>query len=146
MYVTVAITIDRKQVFGVPSSSVVFLGGQSYALDLLIDGETGVRHLANRGAVSWAEFARRLARALDLDADLVVGVPGDTLGQAAPRPTYAALGSRYGALMPTLDSAIARFAAAVRPTLNVAAVKPPPARATAPIAPRPLAKKTALDA
>ena len=39
MYVTVAITIDRKQVFGVPSSSVVFLGGQTYALDLLIDGK-----------------------------------------------------------------------------------------------------------
>jgi multidrug efflux pump subunit AcrA (membrane-fusion protein) len=40
MYVTATITIDRKQVFAVPSSSVVFLGGQSYALDLLIDGKT----------------------------------------------------------------------------------------------------------
>jgi HlyD family secretion protein len=37
MYVTATITIDRKKVFAVPSSSVVFLGGQSYALDLLID-------------------------------------------------------------------------------------------------------------
>jgi HlyD family secretion protein len=39
MYATVTITIDRKQVFAVPSSSVVFLGGQSYALDLLVDGK-----------------------------------------------------------------------------------------------------------
>ncbi len=40
MYVTVTITIDRKQALAVPSSSVVFLGGQSYALDLLKDGKT----------------------------------------------------------------------------------------------------------
>ena len=39
MYVTVTITIDRDQVFAVPSSSVVFLGGQSYALDLIVDGK-----------------------------------------------------------------------------------------------------------
>ena len=41
-------------------------------LDLLIDGEAGVWHLANRGAVSWAEFARRIGRACDLDERLVV--------------------------------------------------------------------------
>ena len=40
MYVTVTITIDRKQALAVPSSSVVFLGGQNYALDLLKDGKT----------------------------------------------------------------------------------------------------------
>ena len=40
MYVTVTVTISRKQVFAVPSSSVVFLGGQSYALDLVEGGRT----------------------------------------------------------------------------------------------------------
>ncbi len=40
MYVTVTITIDRKQVYAVPSSTVVFLGGQNYALDLVVDGKT----------------------------------------------------------------------------------------------------------
>jgi dTDP-4-dehydrorhamnose reductase len=32
------------------------------ALDLLIDGETGLWHLACRGAVTWIDFARALAR------------------------------------------------------------------------------------
>jgi dTDP-4-dehydrorhamnose reductase len=45
------------------------------SFDLLIDGETGVRHLVNDGAVSWAEFATRVAEALDLDARLIQPVP-----------------------------------------------------------------------
>ncbi len=40
MYVTATIAIDRENVFAVPSSSVIFQGGQSYALDLLVDGKT----------------------------------------------------------------------------------------------------------
>ena len=90
------------------------------ALDLLIDDETGVRHLANRGCVSWAGFARRLAQALGLDAGLIAAVPGASLGQVAPRPARVELGTRFGALMPTLDSAVERYAAAVRPTLKLA--------------------------
>ena len=91
------------------------------ALDLVIDGETGVRHLADRGCVSWAAFAQRLARALGLDAELVRPVPGASLGQAAPRPARVELGTRFGAIMPTLDDAVERYAAAVRPTLKIAA-------------------------
>lgn len=91
------------------------------ALNLLIDGETGVRHLANSGAVSRAEFAVRLACALGLDPDLVEPRPAAQLEQGAGNRTLA---SRYGALLPGLDEAVARHAAAVRPTLNVA-----PARA-----------------
>lgn len=82
-------------------------------LDLLIDGETGLRHLVNAGAVSWAEFARRLARALGLDDGLVVEVPAARLGWAAVRPPNAALTSELGALMPSLDAAIERYAAIV---------------------------------
>ncbi len=103
------------------------------ALDLVIDGETGVRHLANRGGVSWAAFAVRLAAALGLDAELVAPVPGVTLGQAARRPPRVELGTRFGAVMPTLESAVERYAAAVRPTLRVeprpAARRPAPRRA-----------------
>ncbi len=94
------------------------------ALDLVIDGETGVRHLANRGLVSWADFAMRIAEALKLDPELVRPVPGASLGQAAPRPARVDLGTRFGALMPTLDSAVERYAAAVRPTLTVVAPAP----------------------
>ena len=83
-------------------------------LDLMLDGETGVRHLANEGALSWAEFARELARAFDLDADLVRGAPAASFGWAAARPAYAALGTERGRLMPPLENAIARYAAVVR--------------------------------
>jgi hypothetical protein len=36
-------------------------------LDLLVDGEGGIFHLANAGEVSWAELARRAARLAGLD-------------------------------------------------------------------------------
>ena len=99
------------------------------ALDLLIDGETGVRHLANRGCVSWAAFAVRLAAALGLDAALVRPVEGATLGHAARRPPRVELTSAFGALMPTLDDAVNRYAAAVRPTLKITPRPAPVVRA-----------------
>lgn len=40
-------------------------------LDLLIDGETGIWHLANEGQVSWNGFARWMAEGAKLDASLI---------------------------------------------------------------------------
>jgi dTDP-4-dehydrorhamnose reductase len=80
-------------------------------LDLLLDGETGLRHVANPGAVSWAEFARRLARALALDESLVVERPAAWFGWPAARPPRAALATEFGGALPSLDAAIARYAA-----------------------------------
>ena len=37
------------------------------ALDLLIDGATGIWHLANRGELSWHELARRIAEGAGYD-------------------------------------------------------------------------------
>lgn len=84
-------------------------------LDLLIDGERGVWHLANRGAVSWAELARMAAEATGLDPALVQGRPGSTLGQRAPRPRSAALASERAQLLPSLSDALARYGVAVEP-------------------------------
>jgi dTDP-4-dehydrorhamnose reductase len=83
-------------------------------LDLLLDGETGLRHLANPGMVSWAAFARMLATSLGLDAGLVAGVPAESFGWSARRPAYAALGTERGQVMPPLEHAIARYAAVLR--------------------------------
>ncbi|THD78260.1 MAG: NAD-dependent epimerase/dehydratase family protein [Phenylobacterium sp.] len=80
------------------------------ALDLAIDGETGLRHLANSGEVSWAEFGRRIAEAAGFDAALVKAVPGASFGWAAARPGLAALGTARGQIMPSLDNAIDRYA------------------------------------
>ena len=83
-------------------------------LDLLLDGETGVRHLANQGQVSWAEFARRLGEALEFDPDLVDDVPAARFGWPARRPRFAPLETARGAVMPSLHDAIARWAATLR--------------------------------
>jgi dTDP-4-dehydrorhamnose reductase len=80
-------------------------------LDLLIDGETGLWHLANAGAVTWAEFAQRIALAMKLRPELVRPTPGANLGWIAKRPAYAALGTERGQILPPLDEAIARHAA-----------------------------------
>ncbi|MDB5448447.1 MAG: dTDP-4-dehydrorhamnose reductase [Phenylobacterium sp.] len=82
-------------------------------LDLLIDGETGLRHLTNAGAVTWADFARQLALALNLDAELVRDRHHGEFDWPARRPAYAALATERGQLMPPLDEAIARYAAIV---------------------------------
>lgn len=81
------------------------------ALDLVLDGEAGLWHLANGGEVSWAEFAVKIARALRLNHRLVEPAASETFGWAARRPRRAALASERGALMPCLDSAIQRYAA-----------------------------------
>jgi dTDP-4-dehydrorhamnose reductase len=80
-------------------------------LDLLVDGEHGIWHLANRGAVTWAELARMAAEAASLDARLVLGVPGESLGQRAVRPGYSALASERAVLMPRLEDALCRYVA-----------------------------------
>jgi dTDP-4-dehydrorhamnose reductase len=84
------------------------------ALDLLVDGEKGVWHLANAGEATWAELAREAARALRLDPRLVLAVPAAELGWAARRPRRSALGSGRGGPMPPLGAALACHAAAFR--------------------------------
>jgi dTDP-4-dehydrorhamnose reductase len=79
------------------------------ALDLLIDGERGIWHLANRGAVSWAAFARMAAECAGSSASLLREQPCSAFGYLAPRPSYSALGSERASLMPSLEDAVSRF-------------------------------------
>jgi dTDP-4-dehydrorhamnose reductase len=91
-------------------------------LDLLIDGEIGIWHLANAGAVTWAELARLAAARAGLDAGAVEAVSSDELGLLAPRPSQSVLASERAWLLPELDSALARFVddALLDPPLEVA--------------------------
>lgn len=79
------------------------------SLDLLIDGECGLWHLANNSAIAWAELARLAASIAGIDASRVEARPTRELGLVAPRPTYSVLGSERGVLLPTLDNAISRY-------------------------------------
>jgi dTDP-4-dehydrorhamnose reductase len=77
-------------------------------LDLLIDGETGLWHLASPGAVTWEEFARMIARASGFSDHRVRPADAQTLGWVAPRPSFAALSSERAIILPPLGDALAR--------------------------------------
>ncbi len=79
------------------------------ALDLLIDGERGVWHVANAGALTWADFARRVATVAGCDPARVDAQSSVAVGWTAPRPRYSVLGSERGTLLPALDDALARY-------------------------------------
>jgi dTDP-4-dehydrorhamnose reductase len=78
-------------------------------LDLLVDGESGLWHLANQGAVTWHELAQRSAQIAGLDASGVVGCPSSRLGLRAERPRYCVLGSERGILLPSLEDSLSRY-------------------------------------
>jgi dTDP-4-dehydrorhamnose reductase len=72
------------------------------ALDLLIDGESGIWHLANEGEISWCDFARRLAEGAGFEPSRVIA-----LDAGLPRNT--ALASERGSLLRPLDQAIQAY-------------------------------------
>jgi dTDP-4-dehydrorhamnose reductase len=80
------------------------------ALDLLIDGETGVWNLANEGEVSWAEFAAMLCKRLDLNRRNLRSVSAAEMPWTAPRPERSALTSRRGAHLSPIDRAVDAYA------------------------------------
>jgi dTDP-4-dehydrorhamnose reductase len=81
------------------------------ALDLLIDGETGIWHLTNGEALSWAEFASRIASCAGYDPAQVRSFAGPPLQWQAARPRAAGLASEKGRALGSLDKAIERFVA-----------------------------------
>jgi dTDP-4-dehydrorhamnose reductase len=80
-------------------------------LDLLIDRERGIWHLANQGQVSWADFATLAAQLAGLDTSLVRRVNMAELGLAAERPAFSALDSERGRVMPTLAVGVKEYLA-----------------------------------
>jgi dTDP-4-dehydrorhamnose reductase len=72
------------------------------ALDLLIDGEKGLWHLANDGELSWYDFARRLAERAGYDPELVVASDG-------PETLSTALTSKRGLMLRSFDAALDDF-------------------------------------
>jgi dTDP-4-dehydrorhamnose reductase len=105
-------TLSRKELF-VATTEVV---SPTYvpdlvnvSLDLLIDKEHGIWHLANDGEVSWPQFARMAALRFGFDPSMVLGVSSLPDEFTAKRPGYSALASIHGKLMPSLHDALDRF-------------------------------------
>jgi dTDP-4-dehydrorhamnose reductase len=72
------------------------------ALDLLIDGASGVWHLANDGACTRHDLARTVVTAAGFDLGRIV-----PLSRGEPRSTV--LASRRGVMLPALEDAFARY-------------------------------------
>lgn len=79
------------------------------SLNLMMDGECGLWHLANSTALSWAELATMAARMAGVDSDRLQKRPASQMRSPAPHPVFSALGSERGRLMPPLDDALARY-------------------------------------
>jgi dTDP-4-dehydrorhamnose reductase len=105
--------LDRESSFAAPSDSIV---SPTYvpdlvqaALDLLIDREHGVWHLANEGAVSWFDLARDAASRSGRPVDLIAPVRTEDAWRPAVRPRYSALSSCRGRLLRPLTEALAAY-------------------------------------
>ena len=83
------------------------------SLDLVVDGASGIWHLANRGETSWSQLAMEIASRSGVPIALVKPVPTSELGFAARRPAYSALGSQRGQILSSLDDALDRWCDAV---------------------------------
>lgn len=67
-------------------------------LDLLIDGETGLWHLANQGKLSWHEFATAVAEGAGYDPSLVLPIEDE--------PASTELASERGLMLRPVERAI----------------------------------------
>ncbi len=113
-FLTVALrALERRQPFAAMDDVVVspaYVPDLANAcIDLLIDAETGLWHLVNKGALSWFELARTGAAAAGIDARSLVACPCAEFALKARRPRYSALASERGYDMPSLDDALARY-------------------------------------
>ena len=79
------------------------------ALDLLIDGERGIWHVVNDGALTWFEFGRRAAVLADGPVDLIKPVTTAEAWGPARRPAYSALSSARGTILPSIEDALAAY-------------------------------------
>jgi dTDP-4-dehydrorhamnose reductase len=80
-------------------------------LDLLIDRASGIWHLTNGCAMTWADLAIKTAEIGVCDASLILRCSNDSLKLPAARPAYSALTSQRGFMMPSLDNAFDRYLA-----------------------------------
>jgi dTDP-4-dehydrorhamnose reductase len=87
-------------------------------MTLLVDDARGVWHVANEGAVSWADLAMRAAEAAGAPTSTLVRCTSADLALDAPRPAFSALATERGLVLPSLDDALRRFVASTARALG----------------------------
>lgn len=78
-------------------------------LDLLIDDEKGFWHLANKGVITWADWAYLVTDYFNGDRNLIKAVPCEDMDFDAPRPRYSVLGSERAHILPAMENAFERY-------------------------------------
>jgi len=63
------------------------------SLDLLLDDECGIWHLANQSEITWASFAMQVAKRAGFNTNLITKIPLSKLKYPAKRPSYSVLSS-----------------------------------------------------
>jgi dTDP-4-dehydrorhamnose reductase len=81
-------------------------------LDLLVDGERGLWHLASAGALTWLDFARLGAERAGVDASGLVPLALENARLPAARPRWSVLGTARGRLLDAVENAICHYLAA----------------------------------
>ncbi len=79
------------------------------ALDLFIDEEAGIWHLANDGVISWYDFAREVALHGGCELKNLRQRSAGEMEWRARRPLFSALQSEKGIRLPTLENALERY-------------------------------------
>ncbi len=78
-------------------------------LDLLMDDESGIWHLANNGEISWADLAYEVAGRFGLNRQYISSVTSEELNYPAKRPLYSVLSSNRGILLPSLEEGLKNY-------------------------------------
>jgi dTDP-4-dehydrorhamnose reductase len=87
-------------------------------LDLLIDEEKGIWHLASNGQLTWADFANEVADRFGLNRKHIQAIKTEDLGYPAKRPLYSVLSSSRGILLPSLEDALRRYREEMKPIVQ----------------------------
>lgn len=79
------------------------------SLDLLIDEEKSIWHLATDGCLSWKEFARDVAARAGYNSRLLNSKSSHEMNWRAKRPIYSVLQSGKGIKLPSIEKALDRY-------------------------------------
>ncbi len=79
------------------------------SLDLLIDEESHIWHIANDGQVSWYDWAKEIAARAGMNTNNISPLRAADMNWPAARPAYSVLKSEKGLSLPSLENAMDRF-------------------------------------
>lgn len=78
-------------------------------LDMMIDNESGIRHVSNQQEISYYDFVKLSLRLAGLNDFIISPAPSSGLNYPARRPMYSVLESSSGIVLPSFESALTSY-------------------------------------